>query len=201
VDLHTDETLDPNIVSLEDLATRVIATGFPHPVTASHCVSLGMQSESRQREIADVVAEAGIHVIALPSTNLFLQGRRHQSAMPRGLTAVRALTAAGVNVAAGADNMQDPFNPVGRGDPLDTAGLMIMVGHLLPIDAYESVSHRARRALGLPANHIAAGAPADLVALPAASVREAIAMAPGDRLVLRAGCIVAGQELYAEAVR
>ena len=46
--------------------------------------------------------------------------------MPRALTAVKALRAAGVNVAAGADNLQDPFNPVGRGDPLETAGLMVM---------------------------------------------------------------------------
>ena len=55
--------------------------------------------------------------------------------MPRGVTAVKALRAAGVNVAAGADNLQDPFNPVGRGDPLETAGLMIMTAHVLPADA------------------------------------------------------------------
>ena len=56
--------------------------------------------------------------------------------MPAALTAVRALRGAGVNVAAGADNLQDPFNPVGRGDPLETAALMVMAGHLLPADAY-----------------------------------------------------------------
>ena len=192
IDLHTDETLDASVLALEDLARRVIASGFPHGVTASHCVSLGMQPEHRQHEVAALVAEAGIHVVALPHTNLFLQGRRHQSAMPRGLTAVGALTAAGVNVAAGADNLQDPFNPVGRGDPLETAGLMIMVGHLLPHDAYASVSARPRRALGLPANDVVVGAPADLVAVRAETVREAIAMGPPGRLVLRAGRIVAG---------
>ncbi len=115
---------------LEDLAERVVATGFPHGVTASHCVSLALQPEHRQREVAEKVAAAGISVIALPHTNLFLQGRDYPVAMPRAVTAVRALRAAGVNVAAGADNLQDPFNPVGRGDPLETAGLMIMTAHV-----------------------------------------------------------------------
>ena len=108
-----------------------------------------MQSELRQREVAEQVAAAGISVVALPHTNLFLQGRESQVCMPRALTAVKALRAAGVNVAAGADNLQDPFNPVGRGDPLETAGLMIMTAHLLPADALHMVAGAARAAMGL----------------------------------------------------
>lgn len=192
IDLHTDETLNPRMLALEDLARRVVSSGFPHSVTASHCVSLGVQPESRQREVAELVAQAGIHVIALPHTNLFLQGRHHQSGMPRGLTAVRALTQAGVNVAAGADNLQDPFNPVGRGDPMETAGLMVMTCHLLPDDAYDSVSIRPRLALGKRANRVEPGAPADFVAVPASTVREAIAMGSGPRIVVRSGRVVSG---------
>ena len=192
VDLHTDETLNPEMLALEDLARRVSTSGFPHPVTASHCVSLGVQSERRQREVAALVATAGIAVVALPHTNLFLQGRHHQSAMPRALTAVRALTDAGVNVVAGADNLQDPFNPVGRGDALETASLMVMTCHLLPDDALDSVTVRPRAALGMTPNRVAAGGTADLVALRAATVREAIAMAPAPRIVVRRGRIVAG---------
>lgn len=178
VDLHTDETLNPAMLALEDLAERVVATGFPHGVTASHCVSLSMQSEHRQREVADKVAAAGISVIALPHTNLFLQGRDSQVRMPRGVTAVKALRAAGVNVAAGADNLQDPFNPVGRGDPLETAGLMIMTAHVLPADALDMVSTAARRAMGLAPTD-------DQVAVRACSIREAIAFGPTDRRVVR----------------
>ncbi|MGE0136202.1 MAG: amidohydrolase family protein [Ilumatobacteraceae bacterium] len=189
VDLHTDETLDPSTIGLDDLAGRVIDTGFSHGVTASHCVSLGMQPEYRQREIADKVADAGLSVVALPHTNLYLQGREHQSKMPRSLTAVRALRNAGVPVAAGADNLQDPFNPVGRADPLETAGLMIMTSHLLPDDALASVSSIARVALGLAPGSIEPGARADLVALPAGSVREAIAMGPQPRFVISGGRI------------
>lgn len=187
IDLHTDETLNPQMLALEDLAERVTASGFPHPVTASHCVSLGVQPVEVQERVAAKVAAAGISVVALPHTNLFLQGRDHQAAMPRGLTAVRALRSAGVVVAAGADNLQDPFNPVGRADPFETAGLMIMTTHLLPGDAYAACSSESRRAMALPAAGPVVGAAADLVAVRAATVRDAIAWAPGDRVVVRNG--------------
>lgn len=192
LDLHTDETLDPTRFALPYLARRVLDTGFEHGVTASHCVSLGMQPPDVQRRTAEMVAAAGISVVALPSSNLYLQGRDHQEAMPRALTAVRALRAAGVNVAAGADNLQDPFNLVGRGDCLETASLMVMAGHQLPDDAYHAVSGAARRALGLQTAGLSPGDVADLVLLPATSAREAVAFGPAGRVVVRNGVVVAG---------
>jgi cytosine deaminase len=185
VDLHTDETLDADVLGLVDLATLVL-DGFEHPVTASHCVSLGMQDSHRQREIAELVAQAGIDVVALPHTNLFLQGR-DWAPMPRGLTAVAALRSAGVNVAAGADNLQDPFNPVGRACPFETAGLMVMTSHLSPGDAWESVSANSARLMRLESVAVAPGDRADLVAVRAATVREAIAFGPNDRMVWHRG--------------
>jgi cytosine deaminase len=192
LDLHTDETLDPTRFALPYLAERVEATGFAHGVTASHCVSLGVQAVDVQRRVAERVAATGISVVTLPSSNLYLQGREHQSAMPRALTAIRALREAGVNVAAGADNLQDPFNLVGRGDCLETASLMVMAGHQLPVDAYHSVSGAARTALGLQPAGITVGDIADLVLVPAASIREAIAFGPAGRTVIRSGRVVAG---------
>lgn len=185
VDLHTDETLDPSACGLSELARAVLA-GFPHPATASHCVSLGQLPPSEQRAVADLVAEAGVNVIALPHTNLFLQGRG-TSPMPRGLTAVATLRAAGVNVAAGADNLQDPFNPVGRACPFETAGLMIMSAHDLPSVAWSAVTEASRRTLGLPDHCIAEGLPADLVAVRANTLREAIATGPMPRRVWKRG--------------
>lgn len=178
LDLHTDETLDAGMLALDDLSTRIVATGFPHLVTASHCVSLGVQPVEVQRRVAEQVAAAGIAVVALPHTNLFLQGRDHQVGTPRGLTAVRALRDAGVTVAAGADNLQDPFNPMGRGDPLETASLMVMSAHLLPDEALDTVTVLARRAMGLPPSH-------DTVRVRASTVRDAIAFGPPDRRVIR----------------
>lgn len=185
VDLHTDETLDPDVLGLVDLAELTLA-GFEMPVTASHCVSLGMQPATEQRRVAELVAEARISVIALPHTNLFLQGRGH-APMPRGLTAVAALREAGVVVAAGADNLQDPFNPVGRACPFETAGLMMMAAHALPHDAWNMVSERSATATNRRTGGMTVGDPAHFVAVRAETVREAIAMGPPERRVWRHG--------------
>jgi cytosine/creatinine deaminase len=190
VDLHTDETLDPGMLSLADLARRVRDHGFEHPVTASHCVSLGVQRPDVQDRVARSVAEAGIGIVALPQTNLFLQGRDHPSAMPRGVTAVAALRRAGVVVCAGADNLQDPFNPLGRGDPLETAGLMIATCHVLPDEAMDMIGRAAHHTLGVEVPEVRAGSLADLVALPADTAREAIAFGPPGRLVWHRGRLV-----------
>ena len=191
MDLHTDETLNPRLLTLETMADLVLRTGFPHQVTASHCVSLAVQDAKTQQQVAERVAEARIAVVALPQTNLYLQGRDHPVATPRGLTAVRPLRAAGATVAAGGDNLRDPFHPVGRGDALEVAALMVTCGHLSPEAALESVTAAPREALGLPPVRIAPGCPADLVALPAADALEALGAASAHRTVWRAGTIVA----------
>lgn len=190
LDLHADEHTDADRTSLANLAERVIATGFDRGVTASHCVSLGMQAVGTQQETAAKLAEAGVGVVALPQTNLFLQGRDMQSAMPRGLTAVKHLRDAGVWVAAGSDNLQDPFNPIGRGDPLDAAGLMILAAHLLPADALASVTSVARRVVGAPAAGPVVGARADLMVTPAAGARELVATCAPRSLVVHSGRVV-----------
>ncbi len=141
------------------------STGYAHSATASHCVSLSMQTEDVQKRVSATVAEAGVNVVALPQTNLFLQARGITTAPPRGLTATAALDAAGVNVCAGADNLQDPFCTVGRADALETAALMVMAGHDSPQLAYERVSTMARKAIGMPAN-------GDILAIRASTVRE-----------------------------
>ncbi|WP_144123486.1 amidohydrolase family protein [Catellatospora sichuanensis] len=191
LDLHVDEWLHPDPCSLELLADAVTATGFPHGVLAGHCVSLGMMDPDQAGRIADKVARAGIAVACLPQTNLFLQGRDHERAVPRGLTALRTLRAAGVTVAAGGDNLQDPFQILGRGDPLETAALLVLAGHDTPETAYDAVSAQAREAAGLPPVTVAPGSPAELLAVRAGSLREALATATAHRLVIHDGRIVA----------
>jgi cytosine deaminase len=189
VDLHTDETLDPEKLGLVDLIDAVDA-GFAYPVTASHCVSLGSLPLADQTRIAADLARTGIGVVTNPATNLYLQGRGVETSTPRGLTAIAALREAGVAVAAGQDNVQDPFNPLGRADPFEIAGLMVLVGHLTVDDAYAAVSGAARAVLGIPDVRVAPGRAADLLAVRAGSLREAIAFAPNgpdDRLVFRRG--------------
>ena len=201
IDLHTDETLDPSVLTLRELARQVSGKGFDGTIAASHCVSLGMQPPDVQAAVAAEVAAAGISVITLPQTNLFLQGRDDPVGTPRGLTAIEALLDAGAVVAAGADNVQDPFNLVGRSDPLETAALMVMAGHRLPDDAYGMVSNTARQVMGLAPVNFEPGDPADMVAIDAPSVRGAVADAPMSRRVYRRGRLVASADQQTRVLR
>lgn len=191
LDLHTDETLDASMLALPELARQVLDAGFDRGTTASHCVSLGMQDEATQRSVAELLARACVAVVTLPQTNLFLQARDVRVAPPRGLTAVRALLDARVTLAAGGDNLQDPFNTMSRGDALETASLLVTAAHLTADEAYTAVTAGSRAAMGLPAVSIAPDSPADLLAVKAPTLRAAIASAPEDRLVWKAGTLVA----------
>jgi cytosine deaminase len=189
IDLHTDETLDPDVLYLPHLAELVAETGFRHGVTASHCVSLGVQPPGVAARVAAAVAAAGIAVVCNPQTNLFLQARGHPAAPVRGLTALRPLLEAGATVAAGGDNLRDPFNIVGRADPLETASLLVTAGHLTPEEAFAAVSAGARAAMGLAPVRVEPGYPAELLAVRAASLADAIA-AGTSRVVIHRGRVV-----------
>jgi cytosine deaminase len=191
VDLHADENTDPGSRDLDMLAAEVSRRGFRHGAVGSHCVSLGVRSLDEALRTARAVAAAGVAVVALPQTNLYLQGRDHPTARPRGLTAVRALLDAGATLAAGGDNVQDPFNPMGRGDPFEAASLLVTAGHLLPEEAYAAVSAGARAAMGLPVVALAPGCRAELVAVRADGLAQALATGTPERRVYHRGRLVA----------
>ncbi len=191
IDLHTDETLDPDMLALPELIALVGDRRFGHGAVASHCVSLGVQGAAVQEDVARAAAAAPVAIVTLPQTNLFLQARGRRTAPPRGLTAVRALLDAGACLAAGADNVRDPFNRMGRSDALETAALLVMAAHLSPQEAWTAVSGAARQAMGLPALALEAGAPAEVLAVRGLSLGDAIARASEDRVVVHRGRCVA----------
>ena len=195
LDLHTDETLDPTAQGLLHLAQLVRATGFAHGATASHCVSLGVHPLEVARATAAEVAAAGVGVVALPQTNLYLQGRGSTVATPRGLTAVRALLDAGATLGAGGDNLRDPFNPMGRADACEAASLLVTSGHLSAREAWHAVSAGARRCMGLPVPAVAVGSAADFLAVEAESLDAAVAGAGTARVVVSRGRVVASSSV------
>ena len=190
LDLHVDETLATDMLSLADLADQYLSRPIDQPVTASHCVSLGMQSPDTQKRVAQLLSRADIAVVTLPQTNLYLQGREHASAVPRGLTALHTLRREGVRVIAGSDNIQDPFNPMGRADPMETASLLVTAGHLAVDDALRAVSTDAHQVLAGEHHAVAVGSPADLVLVPVATPRELMAFGSQPRTTIFRGRVV-----------
>jgi len=188
VDMHTDEGLtgDPTILEL----ARIVRD-WTVPVSAGHCVRLGTLEPDALDEVIAAVLASDIGIISLPITNLYLQGWEHPVSTPRGLTALRALLDAGVRVGAGADNVRDPFNPVGRSDALETASLLVTAGHLSLTEAYAAVSDGARSVMSLPRAGVSVGARAELLAVRGSSLSDVVANASADRFVIHAGSLVA----------
>ncbi|WP_285597427.1 amidohydrolase family protein [Kineosporia sp. NBRC 101731] len=189
-DIHTDESLHGE-PTLTHYAQTVRDWPADRVRSAGHCVRQGTQSAADLVPVIEAVLAAGIGVISLPITNLYLQGWEHPASTPRGLTALRAFLDAGVPVAGGADNLRDPFNPVGRGDALETASLLVTAGHLTLDEAYQAVCSSARSVLGLPPAGAEPGHIADFLAVQGASLGEVIAAAPAQRRVIHRGALVA----------
>ncbi|GAB2668635.1 amidohydrolase family protein [Gordonia jinhuaensis] len=194
VDLHTDEFLLGDELTISEFARLVTDWPAERTRTAGHCCALGTLSESTLRPLAQILADARIGVVALPITNLYLQGREPRSRGLRGIAPIDELRAAGVTVAAGADNIRDPFNPVGRADPLETASLLITAAHQNPDTAIDLVTNSARSVMGLPPAGLTVGARADLLAVAGADLVEIIGAAPADRSVISNGVLVSRSE-------
>ena len=193
LDLHADENMRSDSSDLEHLADVVIRDGVSHQMNASHCVALSTRSENDIDRIAAKVATAGITVTALPQTNLFLQERGVSTNPARAITPIHRLQQAGVVVAAGADNLQDPFNLVGRGDPLEIASLLMISAHSTAYQAIQMVSSNSHKAVHGVTSSMAVGEPADFTAVPATNLRESIAMGPPDRIVVYGGVVIDNQ--------
>jgi cytosine deaminase len=188
LDLHLDEHLDPAASLAGMVAEAVIARGLQGRVSFSHFCVLSVLEAKAAAALIEKVARAGITVIALPETNLFLQDRGAGSPLRRGVTLVRELLAAGVPVRFGTDNVRDWFFPFGDGDMLASAAWAVIAAHLDDDAALLTGVCDGR-------STIAPGMPADLVLIPAASLDDALARQPKGRVVLKNGLQVAGPAL------
>ncbi len=197
LDLHIDETEDPASPCLRHLARRCIELDWDMPVAASHCCSLGFVDAAPRAQVIELVARAGIGIIALPACNLVLMGRGMQPA-PRGVAPVRELLDAGVTVAVGSDNVQDPFQPWGDYDPLGSAALLAHVAQFAgdeDASLLELVTRGPALALGLATPQLATGAAANFSLLDCGDLHTTLCERPLRREVYFAGQRVLEQSL------
>jgi len=193
IDLHVDEFLDGDHGMLTVFTDRVASWEPGRIRTAGHCCRIGAMGAADQAAAAAALSGADVGVVTLPVTNLYLQGRAECTSTPRGLPPVRALLDGGVTVAAGADNVRDPFNPVGRSDAIETAMLLVVAAHLDMETAWHLVTDGAREVMGLPPAGPVPGRRADLLLVRADGLDDVIADAPADRIVIRAGRAVSAR--------
>ena len=191
IDLHLDETLDNTSNGLRLLAEAVLAKKFAGKVVAGHCCSLARQDEDEAKHTVELVAKAGINVVSLPMCNLYLQDRGDGSTTPcyRGVTLIRELLAAGVNVSVASDNTRDPFYAYGDLDCLEVLRETVRISHLdHPIDiAPALVTRNPAKAMGTEAGILAPDRTADLIILRGRDWSEVLSRPESARTVLRDG--------------
>lgn len=196
IDLHLDEHLDASRTQFAAVIERTLAQGMAGKVVASHCSALSALEPRDAARVIEGFAAAGIGVVTLPAANLFLQGRDAAKLPPRGLTRIIDLQNGGVTVAAGSDNIQDPFVPAGSGDLLEIARWALLAGHLGANDlgrAYGMITAAPARLMGLNDYGVRPGARADFLIAEADDPADLVASGPLARTVLVNGRVVAGR--------
>ncbi|GCF07977.1 cytosine deaminase [Dictyobacter arantiisoli] len=196
IDCHCDETDDPLSRFTEIMAADTIEQGWQGRVTGSHCTAMGSYNDAYAFKLIGLLARAQMNVIANPFDNVVLQGRFDTYPKRRGVTRVKELLAAGVNVALGHDSIMDPWFPLGRGDMLAAAQLALYLCHMSgyeEIDAvFNLITTNAARALRIQDRYgIEEGKPADFLILDAPNAFEALRLLPARLHVFKHGREVA----------
>jgi len=203
-DIHmlVDDTDDPNSRSLEYLAVKTRREGYGGRVTASHCGALAAYNATYAAKVIGLVKDAGITIVSNPHISLVLAGRRDAEPVRRGITRVRELLRAGVNVASGQDDVDDPYYPFGRSSQLEVALFMAHTAHLTYPDELETVfdmvTGNAARALRLDGYGLGPGDAGDLLVWDAGGVKEALTRQRPPAYVVRRGAVVARTTVTSE---
>lgn len=179
LDFHVDEGLADGLEGLSIIAKLAIEMRFDGPILCGHACSLMNHSGGALERRLDLVARAGLSIVTMPTTNLYLQDRSVATPDRRGLTRVRELRAAGVPVIVGTDNVRDAFCPVGRHDPRASLSLAVLAAHLDPplADLWPMITTDAQKALGVAPTFVDHADLGDLQICDAPSTTEALTSA------------------------
>ena len=179
IDMHLDMGDTPDGMQVEYVCRKTEAFGWGGRVAVGHVTQMSLVDGARFAALAATLARAGVAVTILPATDLFLMGRPHDHAVPRGVVSAGPLLAAGVNCSISTNNVLNPFTPYGDANLLRMANLYANVCHVArPGDlagCLEMITTRAARLLRVADYGIHAGAPADLVLLDTAAADQAVA--------------------------
>ncbi len=197
IDLHCDETDDDQSRFLEVVAADTMRNGMQGRVVAGHTTAMGSYNDAYAFKLLQILKRAGVTIVANPLDNVALQGRFDSYPKRRGMTRVKELDHAGVNVACGHDSIMDPWYPLGRGSMLDALSMLVHVGQMTGrselFRAYEMVTTNAARAAEVDYG-VEEGKPANFIVLDCEDEAEAIRLRPAARWVVRLGRVVAETE-------
>ena len=178
IDMHLDMGDTPDGMQVEYVCQKTEEYGWGGRVAVGHVTQMSLVPPARFAALAATLARAGVAVTILPATDLFLMGRNHDHAVPRGVVTAEPLRAAGVVCSVATNNVLNPFTPYGDANLLRMANLYANVCHVARPDALAAclgmVTDDAARLLRADGYGIRVGGPADLVLFDAPTATAAV---------------------------
>ncbi len=179
VDVHCDEIDDEASRGLETVAARALELGLYDKVTASHTTAMHSYNNAYVVRLMRLLKMSRINFVSNPLVNTHLQGRMDTYPKRRGITRVKELCEAGINVSFGHDDIFDPWYPMGTGSLRDVVfmGLHVcqMMGYEEIMGAYKFITTNAAKTLHLGEEYgIAEGRPASFIVLDAEHYYDAL---------------------------
>ncbi|MFQ2708767.1 cytosine deaminase [Aeromonas caviae] len=196
VDVHCDEIDDEQSRFIETLATLAYERGIGHRVTASHTTAMHSYNGAYASRLFRLLRMADINFVANPLVNIHLQGRFDSYPKRRGITRVKEMLEANINVCFGHDDVFDPWYPMGTANMLQVLHMGL---HVCQIMGYEQIndslkligSHSARTLNVQDRYGIEVGKPANLLILPAENGFDAVRRQVPVRYSIRHGRVIA----------
>jgi cytosine deaminase len=179
VDMHLDFGADPSSLDLDYVCEVTEKTGWGGRVAIGHVTKLSAADPVRFAQAARRMADAGVALTVLPSTDLYLMGRHMDRAVMRGVTPAHRMLEDGVNCSLSTNNVLNPFTPFGDVSLIRAANLYANIAQVGKrddiVECFEMVTRRSARLLRLAEYGIAEGAPADFTVIDAPDRAAAVA--------------------------
>ncbi|MBL0451427.1 cytosine deaminase [Aeromonas caviae] len=196
VDVHCDEIDDEQSRFIETLATLAYERGIGHRVTASHTTAMHSYNGAYASRLFRLLRMADINFVANPLVNIHLQGRFDTYPKRRGITRVKEMLEANINVCFGHDDVFDPWYPMGTANMLQVLHMGLHVCQIMGYeqinDSLKLISCHSARTLNVQDRYgIEVGKPANLLILPVENGFDAVRRQVPVRYSIRHGRVIA----------
>ncbi|WP_017894275.1 cytosine deaminase [Serratia sp. S4] len=195
VDVHCDEIDDEQSRFVETVAALALKLDMGARVTASHTTAMHSYNGAYTSRLFRLLKMSGINFVANPLVNIHLQGRFDSYPKRRGITRVKEMLEAEINVCFGHDDVFDPWYPLGTANMLQVLHMGLHVCQLMGYgqidDGLKLITSHSARTLNLSDYGLKAGNSANLVILPADSGFDAVRRQTPVRYSIRQGTVIA----------
>ena len=195
IDIHCDEIDDEQSRFLEVVAACAIRSDYGDRTTASHTTAFASYNNAYALKLMGLLKRSAINFVSNPLINITLQGRTDTYPKRRGITRVKELWQAGLNVSLGHDCIQDPWYSLGTGNLLDVANMAVHGCQMTGMDeiraCYEMVTWNGANTLNIQDYGLKVGNPANVIVLDGDNPYDIIRRRSSVRAVVSGGRVIA----------